>query len=95
MKIYICGKITGIEQYAERQFQQAEDELTDLGHQVANPFKLPHEHNQTWEAYLKECITEMLKCDAVYLLTSWRQSEGAKLEARLAGKIGMKIIEQT
>ena len=67
MKIYICGQITGVENYAEA-FEQAEKTLITEGYEVVNPCKLPHNHDLSWESYMKEDIKAMLDCDAILLL---------------------------
>jgi len=38
---------------------------------------------------MKQDIREMLRCDGVALLPSWEESRGARIEARLAGELGM------
>ena len=40
MIIYIAGPITGVTDYKEK-FDQAEHQLTELGHKVLNPATLP------------------------------------------------------
>lgn len=91
-KIYISGKITGLDNYAEV-FEQAEKTLTEQGYEVINPTKLNHSnHNQSWESFMKIDLAEMLKCDAIYMLKNWRESKGAITEGYLAHTVKMKII---
>ena len=87
MKIYIAGKITGNPNYKE-QFAAAEKKLKAEGHQVINP---------TWKPLglsYKQCIdlglAELSQCDAIYLLSNWRESKGAGLEHIYALTIGLK-----
>jgi nucleoside 2-deoxyribosyltransferase len=91
MKIYISGKISGIENEAPKLFQEVEDVLIANSHEVVNPMKLPHNHDKSWESYMKEDLKAMLDCDGVVLLNNWFDSKGAKIECDLAEKLGMDI----
>lgn len=82
MKIYISGKITGMEAEAKVLFQQAEDKLTALGYEVVNPMKLPHEHDKRWISYMIECLIALKPCDGIYLIDNWNNSRGAIIEVR-------------
>ena len=101
MKIYIAGKISGIEDKAFELFENAEKKLLSEADgflskklQVVNPMKLPHNHDRTWEAYMKECIKALVECEAVYLLNNWKESRGAKIEVSLAESLNLRIIKQ-
>ncbi len=87
MKIYIAGKITGMEKKAEKLFEKAELSIKNSGHEPVNPMKLPHKHDKTYVSYLKECLQALLTCEAIYLLDNWEQSEGAKFEYEVAKKL--------
>lgn len=89
MKIYISGPITGVENYVEA-FEQAEQKLIAEGHEVVNPCKLPHNHDKSWESYMKEDIKAMLDCDAILLLPRWHKSKGAAIESDIAFRLGIK-----
>ena len=80
MKIYISGKITGMEVEAKVLFQQAEDKLTAIGYEVVNPMKLPHEHDKEWMSYMIECLKALEPCDCIYLIDNWSHSKGAICE---------------
>lgn len=95
MKIYISGKITGLDiKHAEKLFSAAEQELISMGHEPVNPMKLPHEHCQTWHAFMKEDIAVLLECDGIYMLQNFWTSKGALLERYIAREMGMHIIIQ-
>lgn len=91
-KVYISGMITGIEEVAAILFQNAENFLLREGHDVVNPMKLNHDHEKTWQAYMKEDIRAMMDCDAVYMLANWKNSSGATIERQLALSIGMLVM---
>ena len=92
MTVYISGPITGVHEYAKA-FQVAEDALVDYGHSVINPCKLPHNHSHSWEDFMKEDLTALLKCDGIFMIAGWQESRGAKIEYELAMQLGMKQID--
>ena len=89
MKIYIAGKITGLENYKET-FQKAHDWLTSEGHIVMNPSIMPpgFEHHE----YMKICYSMIDACEGVYFLKNWTESVGAKLEHEYAVKNNKKLV---
>jgi len=91
-KVYIAGKISGIEDYAYALFEEAEQKFIKKGYQVVNPMKLPHNHDKTWESYMKDCVFELVGCDLIHPLPNWNDSRGARIEMQLAKELGIKII---
>ena len=89
-KCYIAGKITGTNDFKER-FKDAEWEVTLMGMIAVNPTTLPHNHDKEWQSYMKECIAELVKCDAVYMLQGWLNSDGARLERSIADSLRMEV----
>jgi hypothetical protein len=92
--IYIAGKISGMEKEAYELFEAAQIELESKGYVVINPMKLPHNHDKTWESYMRECIKELVCCDEIYMLKNWGSSRGAKREYIIAYELGIKRIFQ-
>lgn len=94
-KCYIAGKIGELhEAQYKANFKQAKIEVLKLGYKPISPIELPHEHGRTWSEYMREDLIEMLKCDAVYAMTNWRQSPGATIEIHTALSVGINIIHQ-
>lgn len=93
-KIYIAGKITGMIAEARLRFHLAEEILKEKGYTVVNPINLPHQHDLEWESFMKECIKALCDCDAIYMLSNWRQSRGAMIEEQLAIELKLEIIYQ-
>jgi hypothetical protein len=92
-KVYISGKISGIEEEAEQRFKDAEVYLSEyLNYEVVNPMTINHEHDKSWQSYMKADIREMMSCDAIFMLTNWTDSKGAEIERRIALDLGIKII---
>ena len=90
-KIYISGKITNNPVY-KLQFAAAERELKNEGLQPVNPAREILPAGSTWADYMRHDIRLLCDCSAIYMLTNWRQSKGARLERSLAKKLGLKII---
>lgn len=91
MKIYISGKISGIENKAFEIFERAEEKLKLEGFDVVNPMKINHQHDNSWESYMKEDIKSLCDCDAIYMLNNWSDSKGAKIELDLAMSLGLDV----
>lgn len=77
MKIYIAGRISGYDGYRDK-FDAAEQYLKELGYIVCNPVCLPD--NLDYEDYFPICFAMIDICEAIYMLSSWDGSEGAKRE---------------
>jgi hypothetical protein len=94
MKIYIAGKITGLDWYeAFNNFCKADDMLVAAGHEPINPMKkVSEQEGYSWADYMKEDIPLLLSCDAIYLLSDWGDSKGARLEKVIAEELGMELI---
>ena len=92
MIVYIAGKVSGIEMEARVLFKRTEIKLLLQGHDVINPMELEHDHDKTWQSYMRECISAMMRADAIYLLPNWRESKGARIEVQLAHNLGIKIL---
>lgn len=90
MKIYIAGAIANNPLYQE-QFAAAEKELTEKGHQVINPAK---NQGHSYKEYIDIGLFELMKCEAIYLLNTFKNSKGALLEYQYAYTTGMKILFQ-
>lgn len=92
--IYISGRISGIENEAPELFESAELLLKSLGYDPINPMKINHNHDKSWESYMKEDIKALLFCKEIYMLNNWIQSRCAIVEHGLAQLLGIKISYQ-
>ena len=50
------------------------------------------------EVFWRECmnigIHELLKCDTIYMLNTWKQSRGSRIELAIAIEMEMQVIHQ-
>jgi hypothetical protein len=103
MKIYISGPIAGYPAFREV-FESAAIHLTHMGHEVVNPCDIPaHEHEgkcpkgyatangHSSACYLRTDLKGLLDCDAIFMMSGWEQSIGARLEHSVAAHCGLKL----
>lgn len=92
MKVYIAGPMTGLPHFNRPAFQQAALNLSFEKHVPLNPAILPD--GLTEADYMAVGITMLQRADAIFLLTGWQFSAGARAEHALALKLGLEVIEQ-
>ena len=90
MRIYISGAITGDKLYRAK-FEKAKQDLKKKGHIPVNPAEFELPDGASWEDYMKQDLSLLLKCDGIYMLKDWKQSRGAKLEHDLAQTLKMQV----
>lgn len=91
-KIYISGKITGIEKDAPVIFERAEKYLRQTGYEPVNPLKINHSHDLSWRSYMVADIKALCDCDGIYMLTNYHESRGARIELKLANYLEMEVM---
>lgn len=95
MKVYIAGAISGQDpDVVEKKFAKAVQFLKSKNFAVLNPMKIVGNPHCSSRTAMKILIPLLLQCDAIYLLTDWKFSEGAQIEASLARYTGMKIMHE-
>ena len=90
-KIYISGKISGIENEAPELFTKAEKELQAKGFETVNPMTLNHQHDKSWHSCMKEDVKALCECDEIFMLSNWIDSKGAIIEHTIAMYLGLKV----
>ena len=89
MKIYIAGKISDDKNYKQK-FRKAERFLRKFGHSVMNPAWIVPSDEFRWEDYMQISSMMQARCNAVYFLKGWKQSEGAKIEFKRCSQLNQK-----
>ena len=97
MKIYISGKISGLNlAVAAQNFEEAESLLKQRYSKYevnpVNPMKIKHKENASWEDYMKEDIGALLQCDGIFMLKNWSESKGARVEYAIARELKLPIF---
>lgn len=91
-KIYLSGKISGLPICeAIKNFESAENQLKGFAN-IVNPMRLRHDHDKSWQSYMKEDIRALMECDAIAMLPNYKSSKGALIELNLAKSLGFEII---
>lgn len=91
-KVYISGAITGVLDYADK-FNKAEQELRDMGFDVFNPCNMGIVEGFSWSDYMRKDIAMLMECDYIFPLKGWKKSRGAKIEMKLAKKLGIEVLK--
>ncbi|MDO4728392.1 MAG: DUF4406 domain-containing protein [Bacteroidota bacterium] len=96
MKIYISGKISGLDiEQAQKNFDNAEQLISAIGLTPVNPLKngltLPH----SWEQHLLKDIENLMDCDGILMLENWLDSKGARIENNIANEMGKVVLYES
>ena len=79
MKVYIAGKITGLDEaLVFKKFQKSEKLLREHGHTTMSPAVLASNDGFAHSDYMHICFAMIDVCDAVYMQKDWRDSKGAR-----------------
>jgi hypothetical protein len=89
-KCYIAGPMTGLPNYNYPAFHAAAAKLRAMGYLVENPAE--NAKQNSWAAYMRLAVSQMLGCDFVVMLPSWQKSRGATIEYNLASDLGLMIL---
>jgi len=92
MRLYIAGPMTGLPKYNLPAFDAAARELEAAGYDVVNPGRHGVDPEFTWTDYMRRGLTELLTCDGVALLPGAHNSNGARIERRVAEDLGMLVL---
>lgn len=99
-KVFLSGKMRGIEKYNFPKFDELEKRLTSMGIQCVNPanisrqFKEEHVLNDmsVYEEMIRRQMVELVGCDAILLVgDNWNDSAGTRDELKVAIARDMKI----
>lgn len=92
--LYVAGKVSGLPDLNKPKFEAATTQLRNMGYIVRNPHEIcTGRHPNDWNGCMRDCIRVLMECDAVILLNDWWDSKGAYLEAKLAEKVGIRVMQ--
>ena len=93
MKVYISGKITGLEKSAVlSKFYASAKALKKDGYTVMSPAVLVLNEGFDHADYMHICYAMIDVCDAVYMQKDWQNSQGAQMERDYAEERQKPII---
>lgn len=93
-KVYISGGITNAKNYKQH-FNNAEKLLRKYFSQVYNPASFSFDcmvKEMSWEDYMKYDLQFLIECNYIYMLKGWFFSKGARLERKIAKKLGIIVL---
>lgn len=95
-KVFISGAISS-RSYEEacKQFKDAQLILENWGYEVENPMEATEHLNPqktSWQTYMRSSITQLMKCDYIYMLHGWERSKGANIEKKIAEKLDISAL---
>jgi hypothetical protein len=96
--VYIAGPFRGSNAWeVEKNIREAEEFGFRVAQLRAMPL-IPHANTRffdgtlTGEFWLEGTIELMRRCDAILLLPTWEQSEGARAERKEAERLGLQVF---
>ena len=96
--VYIAGSFRGANSWEiHNNVLKAERAVVDLigkGYAPICPHKMGENLQGLYsdETYLEICFELLRKCDVLYMLRDWQDSEGSRAEFSLATELGIEII---
>ncbi|MGI5116852.1 DUF4406 domain-containing protein [Treponema sp. SP13] len=84
----------------KNKFKNAREYLERQGYIAVNPVEVSENLQQrlrrepTYAEYMRNDLSALFTCDAIYMLSHWKTSPGARLEHRIAVTLAMIVIYQ-
>lgn len=96
-KIYMSGPITGYEKAGrEKAFEATKARLQAAGWgKVYNPMTDGLDYYSPHAEHMKKDIRELLKCDAIFMMTGWQASKGCITELAVARACGLQVVNES
>ena len=92
MTYYISGPMSGIDELNRPAFAHAAGSLYLAGHVPISPFDLQVEESETYRLQLgRDLVAICGKADAIYMLSGWEHSPGARAEHAVAVALELPI----
>jgi hypothetical protein len=90
--IYLCGPMSGREQYNYPLFHEMAERLRAKGLVVLSPAEHDRNPADSWESFMRQGIERVLLAGSVAVLAGWELSRGATLEVKVARAIGLEVV---
>ena len=91
--VYIAGPMTGIPDYNYPAFHAAARAWAEDGWAVLNPADhFLRDQELEMKQYMRGAIHALLQADAIALLPGWANSPGATMEAIMAHRLGLSVV---
>lgn len=86
MKVYFSMPISGHDiQERIKYAQSAKTALLNMYSEVVTPFDAsPYDPNKTYGECMKDCLRELIGCDAIIMDKDWVNSNGCRIELEVA-----------
>jgi nucleoside 2-deoxyribosyltransferase len=92
MKIFISGPMTGYPNFNHEAFHTLAAGLRSLGYIVLSPAEnAPPADPESWSAWMRLSIAQLLQCDVMCTLPMWQVSTGASIEVGLAYELDIPV----
>lgn len=104
--VYISGKYTGTPSETLKYIEDAEIasvELMRLGWGTLTPHKNAGSYekyeaanpNLTYDWFISMDLEMLRRCDAIFMLSNWTDSKGAKIELKFAKEMGIPVYYES
>lgn len=95
-RVYNSGKISGLNFFdVQVKFEKADKEIEALGLNPVNPLNSWIPRKSPWLIHMVADTIILLSCKKIYLQEDWEDSKGAKIEKKIADRLGYEIIFQS
>ncbi len=92
IRVYISGPMTDMPDNNFPAFNEAARLLERHAFHVVNPADNGIIRGWEWDDYLRYDLSQMLTCDAIFMLDGWAMSRGALLEHHVAKALGFGLV---
>lgn len=103
MKVYLAGKMSGIEKFNFPEFARIAKRLRKAGYTVFSPHEEetlpgtdepdPNKTSQPLPVLLLKDMPHVLNSDGVVAMPNWKDSTGAQFELTVAWNCGKQVLE--
>ena len=95
MRVYISGRITGLDmEDVKNNFRRGAEEVVGMGFEPVSPLENGLPQAASWREHMLKDISILMGCEAIYMLSNWRNSVGARIEKHIADEMRLKCFYQ-